>query len=134
VLAPLVLGGGITALVLFLIQVELTGQLQVTGSPSWTFVPDDCESGQHHGFFGVTLMSSSQPDAFVRIMVDPMKGGAVMLSRAGQRTVLTTGDCASFDAQVHRTNTTINDIRALDATLRLQCENVTANVTAENCH
>ncbi len=133
-LAPLLIGGSIAALVIFLTKVELSGSVQL--ADAWVLTPDDCESGQRRNFFGVTLLDTQAPGAFVRVMTDPIRGNVVLLNpgTGAKNVLLSANDCSQFDVQVHTTNTTINDIRALDATLRLQCNNVTANVTAENCH
>ncbi len=133
-LAPVVVGGGIFAIIINVMETEVSGTLSVTrGNESFEFVPDDCRSGQPFGFFGVDV--TDQKGQVVRLMNDPVRGPIVMVQRAGgSARPLPLSDCETVEVTVVHTNTTINDVRALDGSARLKCPGVRADLSFGNCH
>jgi hypothetical protein len=124
------------ALFFIMIDVEVSGRLQASGAlGSWSFEPDDCNSGQREGFGGVILMASKQPGRVVRIVKDPVRGNLVVLAGPGSPNhVLASDGCSRFEVNVERTNTNINDIWAMDGALSVECTGLSGSVKFEGCH
>lgn len=131
---PLVLGGGIAALVFYLIRTEVAGQLSARfDASSFEFVPEDCRSGEPYGFVGVDLTNTR--GQVVRLMNDPVRGTIVLLQApSNQARPVSLSGCEQVDVHIVRTNTTINDVRVFDGRARLTCPDLTANLTFEGCH
>jgi hypothetical protein len=127
---------GILLLFFIMIDVEVSGRLEANGAlGSWTFEPDDCNSGQREGFGGVVLMASKQPERVVRVVKDPVRGSLVVLALPGKPNhVLSADACSRFDVHVERTSTNINDIWAVDGAMTLECNGLTGSVKFEGCH
>ncbi len=133
-LAPVAVGAGIVGLVLTIIETEVSGALSVQrGQERFEFVPVDCSSGQPYGFFGVDVQDAA--GQVVRLINDPVRGPVVMIKPTGRETQpLSLADCDAAEVDIVTTNTTINDVRALDGSVRLACPGIVANMTFGNCH
>ena len=132
-LLPLVFGGGIAALIFHSLSTEVTGTLELTGDRRLAFVPSDCRSGQAYGFFGVDVVDDA--GHAVRVISDPVQGPVVMVQhQPGNTERLALTGCQTLDVRIHRTNTTVNDIRVLDGSAHLECPDVKANLTFAGCH
>jgi len=119
------------------------GSLRSTGAPlgDWELSPDECHSGEREGFFGVDLVGSLQPGLFVRIVKDPLGGYEVALPNVldGGHGIIDGEGCEQFDVRVISTDTTINDVRALDGHARIVCRfpgggAVQGSVAFDTCH
>jgi hypothetical protein len=131
-----VLIGGFIALFVMMTSTEVSGRLQASGAlGSWSFQPDHCSSGQREGFGGVVLTASGHPEHAVRVVRDPVRGDLVVVVSQGQPNHVLDGKaCKSFVANVNRTNTSINEIWAVDGSLTLECSELTGSVKFETCH
>ena len=120
----------------FMARSEVSGALQVSGPlASWTFKPDDCASGQHEGFGGVTLSSSGSPDRAVRVVMDPVKGMLVVVKSPGQKNqVLDADHCPVFQVHVERSSTNINDVWGMQGTSTLECPGLKGAVSYAGCY
>ena len=64
-----------------------------------------CQSGEHHGYFGVDVFPRGARYSSLRIAVDPLKGttGVAIPIPDGERThVFERADCSKFDVAVER--------------------------------
>ncbi len=131
-----ILIAGMLALFFVMTNVEVSGRLQANGAlGSWTFEPDDCNSGQREGFGGVVLMTSKQPERVVRVVKDPVRGSLVVVAGPGSPNhVLGSDACSRFEVNVERTSTNINDIWAMDGALSIECTGLSGSVKFEGCH
>jgi hypothetical protein len=127
---------GILGLFFIMTSVEVSGRLQANGAlGSWTFEPDDCNSGQREGFGGVVLMASKQSGRVIRVVKDPVRGTLVVVASPGSPNhILASDACSRFDVSVERTSTNINDIWAMDGAMTLECNGLTGSVKFEGCH
>ena len=123
------------------------GSLQAAGEPlgDFTFTPAQCKSGEHESFFGVFLLGDNSDAGGVKIVVDPRNGKFVQVEvpgscRGDECTVVTLEPekCSTFDVDIDRTNTYVNEIRLLDGHLNLDCKfpdggTAKANIRFESC-
>jgi hypothetical protein len=123
-------------LFLFAATAEVSGRLQASGVlGSWTFEPDDCDSGQHEGFGGVILKSSSGGGRQVRIVRDPVRGNLVVVAAPGKPNhVISSESCPRLVINVRRGNTNINDVWAQEGNATLECAELSGSVKFEGCH
>lgn len=133
-LMPLVLGGGITALVFYLIRTEVSGHLSAQiDNAAFEFVPSDCRSGEPYGFVGVDLTSDA--GQAVRIMNDPVRGTLLLLQPTSRQALpVNLSQCSTQDVQIVRTNTTVNEVRVFEGRATLACPDVQASLTFAGCH
>ena len=134
-LIPVFIGAAVL-LFYFMARSEVTGALQVSGPlGSFDFKPDDCASGQHEGFGGVTLSSSQSPDRAVRVVMDPVKGMLVVVKTPGQKNqVLDAEHCPVFQVHVERSSTNINDVWGMQGTSTLECPGLKGAVSYAGCY
>jgi hypothetical protein len=123
-------------LFLFVASSDASGKLQASGTlGSWVFEPDACSSGQHEGFGGVILTSKAHPGRVVRVVRDPVRGSLVVVASQGAPNhVIGSDSCSRFDVSVVRTDTSINDIWAMDGRMTLECKSLSGSATFEGCH
>jgi hypothetical protein len=103
---------------------------------------DECWSGQMLEFRGVELFHDPDTARRVRIVEDAVAGTRVVLlgivpGRA--RVILDAEKCATFDAHVQSSNSTMNDIRSVHGSLELACSIasigvVTAHIAFSDCN
>lgn len=134
-LVPLLVIGPL-ALFYMVSHTEVAGQLQADGKMgSWVFTPDECTSGQREGFGGVVLSSSQDAARVVRVVKDPVKGALLVVAEASGKTHLFEPDsCTRLDLVVQRTDTSINEIWAVNGRASVNCTGLSGNVTFEGCH
>ncbi len=110
---------------------SVEGKFVAKGEPlsKFTMRPTECRSGQRKNFHGVILLSEKKENQAIKILEDPMKGMVVQVQipsscKNGRCKVVTFGEdaCDTFDIQVNRTNTTVNDIRLLEGHLKIKCK------------
>lgn len=127
---------GIIGVFIVATNTEVSGRFQASGElGSWTFQPDGCISGQREGFGGVVLTASTDSSRQARIVQDPVRGSLVVMASSGQPNRVFDGKaCKRFDVNVRRTNTSINDIWAMDGNVAIECGDLTGAVKFETCH
>lgn len=120
----------------------LSGQLAVRSDVhgTWRMAPTACGSGEHLSFFGVDLLEDGDEETLVRIVLDPLAGFRVALNVPGEdiALILDEGDCETFDVDVTRTNTRVNEIWQVDGHALLACHrsdlDVDADLRFSGCH
>jgi len=127
---------GMIALFLFIASTEVAGRLQATGSlGTWSFEPDDCNSGQLEGFAGVVLKSSKDPGRIVRVVRDPVRGSLIVVAIPGKPNhVVSSETCPRLSIDVRRGNTNINEVWTQDGKVALECKELSGTVTFAGCH
>lgn len=132
---PAIVAGAL-AMVFLMGKTEVAGQLEATPPVgSWVFAPDDCSSGQHEGFGGVSLTSSKEPGRTVRIVSDPVKGQLLVVADAGAKNrVFDSETCSVLALNVERTNTKFNDIWVVQGIATVKCPGLAGNLSFAGCH
>jgi hypothetical protein len=127
---------GILLLFFLVASTDVSGRLRANGAlGSWSFEPDDCTSGQREGFGGVVLTAAAHPERVIRVVRDPVRGSLVVVASQGQpNLVLAADSCPRFEVNVERTNTSINEIWAVDGSLTIECRDLVGSAVFEGCH
>ncbi len=125
-------------------HVEAKGELG-----NWVLEKGNCYSGQREQYFGVIGFGPDGSGIAIKLVKDGVRGWTAIVNQASscrneaekggcKAVVFAPNDCTTFDVDVTRTNTTVNDIRALDGTLHIECSNDTSsvkgNLTFDHCH
>ena len=114
--------------------VSIEGSLEL--DESWgggTFTPTGCQSGSLANFHGVDLSAAGDPRR-VRVMQDATGVGQVVLMQSGREPqVLTSQDCTGFRIGVQQTGTRVNHVYAYEGVARLDCPQVSGNLSFVNC-
>lgn len=121
---------------------ELAGTVQVThAGQTWSVLPNQCNSGQRQGFFGVDAREGDSDDKLVRVIHDPTASYILRLDVPGsdQHVNLPGGQgCSTFDIVVERQNSSINEVTNVRGHIRVTCDlpdlKVHADITFANCH
>jgi hypothetical protein len=98
-----------------------------------------CQSGQPHGFFGVTLFDQSSHER-LRLVKDVVRGMTLEFGIPGTDELLVVPGkmCSKLDADVHREGSAVGDITNLEGHVDFDCElqdgRVHGSVTFSNCH
>lgn len=91
----------------------------------WEMTPTACYSGERAGFFGVDLAENDDQETLVRIVSDPIDGFSVgtNVPRQDVAVFVSAADgCETFDVDVVRTNTRVNNIWAVDGHALVDCD------------
>jgi hypothetical protein len=90
----------------------------------WTMSPTACYSGERASFLGVDLIEGEDEDTLVRIVSDPVDGYSVGTNIPGEDASLfvSAADmCETFDVEVTRTNTRVNNIWNVEGHAVVDC-------------
>lgn len=122
------------------LQGSLTAEWQAQDKP-WSMTPDECESGERHGYFGVDMWTQGNEAAHIRAILDPKDGPIVKLDIPGveETVTLTPGEtCKQLDFHVERQGSRTNNIAHVRGHLRIECAEpgltLQADITFEDCH
>jgi len=103
--------------------------------------PDECESGERSGFFGVDMWTAGNEAAHIRGILDAKDGAVVKLDIPGyeqQVTLTPESKCELFEFQVERQGSRTNHIVHVRGHLRLDCNEaglaLTADIVFADCH
>lgn len=106
-----------------------------------TITPDECESGERSGFFGVDMWTEGNEAAHIRAILDPRDGPIVKLDVPGVEKTLTLipGDtCEALELTVERQDARTNHITHVRGHLQLDCTPpglvLRADITFADCH
>jgi hypothetical protein len=107
----------------------------------WTVAPNACYSGERAGFFGVDLVRDGDESTQVRIVSDPVDGYSVgtNIPRTDVSAFVSAADgCETFDVDVVRTDTRINNIWNVEGHALVDCVlpgfTFHVDVNFANCH
>jgi hypothetical protein len=108
------------------------------GSPVQSLRPSACRSGHESYFLGADLWSPDESPR-VRIVIDPVEGPLVRVTRSGQTNLYVPGTCEYLDASAEWTGWTVNDVREVRGQLQLDCtlpsgERVHGDLQFAGCH
>jgi hypothetical protein len=109
------------------------GNVVIAGGPKpgFTFTPTGCSSMQPQGHMGANLHGNGPNDGGVYVTMDPIAGPAVNVEIPGSCRNANGTDCTvfpvprdhctAFEADVHYTNVTVNDVRQVKGRLSIDC-------------
>jgi hypothetical protein len=111
---------------------------EAPGTAALTLQPSACRSG-HEGYFLGADLWSEEADAVVRVVIDPVSGPVVRVTRGGASYVMAGPACEALTALVAPTGWTVNTVREVQGRLVLDCtapdgERVHGDVRFERCH
>lgn len=126
------------------------GSVTARGEPfgALKFVPQQCRSGEHESFYGVFLLGEDETSGAIKAVVDPREGDFVDVELPGSckgpdhddctMVRVDPSQCTTFDLEVKKTDTWLNEIRLLDGSLQLDCTfeqggTLVADVRFESC-
>ena len=128
---PIVLLGGLKGC-----SSEAAGSVQVTGRDAqpggnFTFTATACHSLVPYGRHGVNVHGDGHNDGAIYASMDPIEGPRIDLEVPGSCRNADGTDCtvfrlprercSTFDVHVGFTNTTVNDVRLLEGSARIDC-------------
>ncbi|AEU38730.1 hypothetical protein [Granulicella mallensis] len=111
-------------------------------SKNWTMHVNTCQSGQRQQYFGVGFFDESQPQTGGRIALPEDGEPHVVLNVPGTDFAVryNKSDCKVWDVDVQRTNSSYNDIWAMEGHARFDCEtsapesHTTGDLKFDSCH
>lgn len=119
---------------------SLTADWQ-TQDKHWSMTPDECESGERSGFFGVDLSTQGNDAVHIRAILDPADGPIIKLELAGVDPPLTLtpeSACKAFEFHVERQGSKTNKIADVRGHLVLDCTErdlaLQADISFADCH
>ena len=123
-----------------LLQGSLTADWPAQGK-TLSITPDECESGERNGFFGVDMSTQGVEGAHIRAISDPKDGATVKLDLPGLDQTLTLtpgGNCEVLELKVSRQGSRTNNIYHVQGHLRLECSEagvtLKADISFADCH
>ena len=128
-----VMGG--LGFMMFAFTAALEGQLTAGESlGSVVFEPDDCTAGSIHGFGGVQLTDGDQSSVRVRVLETELGQWRLAWIRQGAEPEVFDGErCDAFSANVEFSGTVLNDVRAMQGYVELECPELSGRVTFDGC-
>jgi hypothetical protein len=112
-------------------------------SKNWTMHVNTCQSGQRQQYFGVAFFDETQPQTGGRV-VQPEDGEPhVVMNVPGTDYGVrySRSDCKVWDVDIQRTNSSYNDIWAIEGHARFDCEmgepevsHATGDLKFDSCH
>ncbi len=136
VVAPDALGGMISSGLG--LDAEVSGQFESTNPElgEWTFAPNACRSGEPMGFHGVLLGAVDDDQHFVRVARDPATGKTVVSAAKPGTDKVAVFDGCEVDSQMHRTNTSVNEVWGMQGSVTIECKDdgFTGTATFANCY
>src|SRR5690606_25328110 len=103
------------------------------GVDAFHLAPDGCRSGQRDGFSGVALTQTGRPDV-ARVVNDPVEGKLLVVARPGRDGQIIKGqDCRTFELEAARTGTNVNEIWLVDGRMKVECPELSGNVSFSGC-
>lgn len=128
----------------FGISNEITGTVSSKGGElgDFTLSPSSCQSGEHYGFHGADFFKEGDKRSQLRFILDAVKGPVLNVTLPGttKALVFTTSDCPSLAGDVQRQNSTVNNIRNVQGSVKFECQHtggkglVKGELTFKNCH
>lgn len=128
----------------FGISNEITGSVTSKGGElgDFTLSPSSCQSGEHYGFHGADFFKEGDKRSQLRFILDAVKGPVLNVTLPGttKALVFTTGECPSLAGDVQRQNSTVNNIRNVQGSVKFECKHtggkglVKGELTFKNCH
>jgi hypothetical protein len=128
----------------------VTGKLESKGDAGdWVLTQGTCYSGQREQYMGMIAYGPDGTGISIKLVKDAVRGWSAVINRADtckselekggcRAIVLAANNCAALDVDHTTTNTTINDVRAIDGKLRIDCSTDTGSIkgelTFERCH
>jgi len=119
------------------------------GVGTWTFEQGTCYSGQREQYFGVIGYGPDGSGVAIKLVKDGVRGWTAIVNQADnckaevenggcRATVFAPNDCTMLDVDIRDTSTTINDIRAVDGTAKIDCSNeggaIKGTLAFDRCH
>lgn len=128
----------------------VTGRIEATGEAgTWVLTQGSCFSGQREQYHGMIAYGPDGSGIAIKLVKDAVRGWSAVINQAdscksevekgGCRSIiLAANNCTTLDVDHAVSNTTINDVRAIDGKLRIDCANgkssIKGELVFERCH
>jgi hypothetical protein len=127
----------------------VNGALESKGEAgTWVLQQGTCYSGQREQYHGVIGIGPDGSGIAVKLVKDGVRGWTAIINQADQcktsaekgckAIVLSATNCTKLDVDLAQTNTTINDIRVVDAKLTMDCtsggSSIKGHLAFDRCH
>lgn len=128
----------------------VSGKIESKGEGGdWVLTSGSCFSGQREQYHGMIAYGPDGTGIGIKLVKDPTRGWSAVINKAdscknelekgGCRGIVLTGtECSTLDVDYTATNTTINDVRAVEGKLRIDCSDAKSSIKGElvfdRCH
>ena len=130
---------------------EVNGRIEASGSETgnWVLEKGACASGQREGYHGVIGYGPDGSGVAIKLVKDAVRGWTAVVNKADscktqveksacKAIILAPSDCTTLEVEVGPTNTTINDVKVVEGTLKIDCTIATSTIkgqlTFSYCH
>jgi len=126
VVAIFFLGG---LLLIYTQRTSVVGTFQAAGPDigQWMMTADECQSGEHQGFFGIVLFSSKDRKLGIRIVQPPSPSIMANVPGENDAHVFEADSCTILKVDLHRANRKFNGIWDVYGSVAVDCQ-------AQNAH
>ncbi len=127
----------------YLFPPEAAGTVTSTGGTGdWTMHVDECESGERTQYFGIAFFDHTQRalGGHINLREDETPLLSINTPRQGGSEEIRSPGCSVWDVDLRRTNSTYNNIWAMDGHARFDCQyhdpeaRVTGDLQFRSCH
>ena len=128
----------------------MNGKVEAKGDiGNWVVEQGTCYSGQREQYFGVIGYGADGTGIAIKLVKDSVRGWTAVINQADtckteaekggcRATIFAPTDCTTLDVDLVNSNTTINDVRAVDGKLRIDCSNDKSSLKGQlifdRCH
>jgi hypothetical protein len=121
----------IIVLILYTQRTVVVGTFQAAGPDigQWLMTTDECQSGEHQGFFGIVLFSSTDRKFGITIVQPPIESPSIAANVPDKdyARVFHADSCALLKVDLHRANSKFNGIWDVYGSVAVDCK-------ADNAH
>lgn len=128
----------------------VTGRVESKGEAgNWVLTQGSCFSGQREQYHGMIAYGPDGSGISIKLVKDAVRGWSAVVNQADtcksevekggcRAVVLAANNCTTLDVDHTPTGTTINNVRAIDGKLRIDCASGTNSIKGElvfdRCH
>jgi hypothetical protein len=121
----------IIVLILYTQRTMVVGTFQAAGPDigQWMMTTDECQSGEHQGFFGIVLFSSMDRKLGITIVQPPIESPTIAANVPDKdyARVFHADSCTLLKVDLHRANSRFNGIWDVYGSVDVDCQ-------ADNAH
>jgi len=128
----------------------VAGKIESKGDAGdWVLTEGTCYAGQREQYHGMIAVGPGGTGIAIKLVKDAVRGWTALINNAvGCKTelekggckaiALTANECSTLEVEHATTNTTINDIRAVEGKLRIDCRigasSIKGELVFDRCH
>jgi hypothetical protein len=132
----------IIVLILYTQRTVVVGTFQAAGPDigQWLMTADECQSGEHQGFFGIVLFSSMDRKLGITIVQPPIESPSIAANVPDKdyARVFHADSCTLLKVDLHRANSKFNGIWDVYGSVAVDCQadnaHLQGRVELRHCH